>query len=333
MILSKDSTSGTKKNPVTVPGERTKATSFFNDNTKIPAALRTSLMNATVQIDFSNNQGIGSGVILNADPDSNKAYVLTAKHLLYIFNGGKQAGTKPSDIATQAFINKLRIHYAPTALPGVAPSTAAVSAINYTGSSDQTWDYDIMVLEIDDQGFHTHVSDNGFLQDPVLATYTPLLKPKKNTTVCDILDKTKYIYLQMGYGSGRDKDVAATSSYEELKGKLQCRLTEPSAKSPLPSAFEVDQKAGKVSSTNNNVCFLPADITNSTGEGDSGGPLFAIPLMQNLRTNFYLVGTSTGANYLSEQKYKDNPASAPGDDTLFNNVITYWDIFCTAWQW
>lgn len=332
MILSKDANTGTAKKPVMKEGERTKATALFNKDTQVPAALRPKLMNATVHVDFSA-QGVGSGVILNADPNSNKAYVLTAKHLLYIFGGVKPANAKPADIVTQAFINKLGIYYGPTALPGKAATRASVSAIDFTGSSDQTWDYDIIVLEIDDQAFHTHVTNNRFLPADVTGTYNPLLKPKKNTTTCDILDKAKFIYLQMGYGSGRDKAVKATSGYDELKGQLQCRWPQLTAKSPLASAFEVDKAAGKVSSNNNNIVLLTADITNSTGEGDSGGPLFALPLKLNERTTFYLVGINTGANFLSEQKYRDDPSSAPGDDTLYNNAVTYWDTLCNAWTW
>lgn len=333
MILSNDTTSGKGKKAVTTKGERTKATAKFNADADVPAALRAKLLNAVVHIDFNNKMGTGSGVILNADSATNKAYVLTAKHLLYIFDGSDPAAKKPADITNSTFINKLKIYYAPTALQNAGASGAVVSAVDYTGSDDQTWENDIIVLEINDAAFHTHVTNNRFLPADVLGTYAPLLKAKKGTFVCDILDKTKFIYLQVGYGSGRDKDVKATSGYEELKGKIQCRWPQPEAKSPSASAFEVDKNAGKVKSTNYNLCFLTADDTNSTGEGDSGGPLFALPLMMNQRTTFYLVGVTTGANYLTEQKYKNDPSTAPGDDKLYNNVITYWDTFCNAWAW
>ncbi len=80
-----------------------------------------------------------------------------------------------------------------------------------------------------------------------------------------------------------------------------------------------------------NLVAVNADNTTSTGPGDSGGPLFAVKKTDPRA--FYLVGVTTGANYFSEQAYRDNPASAPKDTTISNNVSTFWDTFFNAWEW
>lgn len=330
MILSKDTQGGTKKKPTVVPGERTKATTFFNNKAEIPATLQATLRNATVHIDYGTGQGVGSGVILNAGA-GNKAYVLTAKHILYIFAGKKPDETKPADLVTDDFLGKLKIYYAPPALPSKAASQAAVSAVKFLAEDDQTWSYDVMALEIDNAGFRTHVANNRFLPAAVVNTYTPLFKVDNKTQAVGLLDKNKYIYVQLGYGAGRDPDVKATENYEDLKGQLQCRWPEPTDKTILKSAFEVT--GGKVAPDSEDLCMLTASDLTSTGTGDSGGPLFAIPKEGKQRTTAYLVGVTTGANFLTDDKYKQNPSTAPKDDTIRNNVSTCWDRFYLEWAW
>lgn len=33
------------------------------------------------------------------------------------------------------------------------------------------------------------------------------------------------------------------------------------------------------------------------------------------------------------EKYLDNPKTAPGDDHMHNNAITFWDKLFEAWDW
>jgi hypothetical protein len=335
MILSKDKNIGKPKQPVMEDGERTKATKRFNNKADVPDALRPKLMNAVVHLDYNNNAGIGSGVILSAEADTDVAYVLTAKHLLYKWADQKKALKKPADIVTTEFLNKVKIYYGPTALEAVAPTftpAGAVVGVDYTASSDQTWNDDFMVLKINNKLFHDFVVANRFVPALGDTTYQLLLKRQNNDTR-NILDDKQFIYVQMGYGSGRDKEVLATAGYDDLRGRLQCRWTAPLAKSPAVTAFEVDHKAGVVTDSLNNACLLSASNVTSTGEGDSGGPLFAIPLRVVDRTTFYLVGVTAGANYFTDPRFRENPRSAPGDDGLHNNAIAFWDKLFAAWDW
>lgn len=333
MILSKDKNIGTAKKPIMQEGERAKATKRFNNKGEVPDALRPKLMNAVVHLDYNNLIGIGSGVILNVEAGTDVAYVLTAKHLLHIWTKQDPAVKKPADIVTADFLSKVKIYYGPPALEAEAAAvTGAIAGVDYTASSDQTWVDDIMVLKVDDKAFHDFVVANRFVPAVGDTKYQVLLKRQNNDTH-NILDKANFVYVQMGYGHGRDPDVAVTAGYDDLKGKLQCRWTAPSEKMPAATAFEVDNKKGVVTDSLNNACLLTADDTNSTGPGDSGGPLFAVPLKIVDRTTFYLVGVTAGANYFTDQRYRDNPKSAPGDDHMHNNAVTFWDKLFAAWDW
>ncbi len=338
MILSKDVTA---KGVVTKKGTRTlaneKFAQFITDT-----AVRTQLFNATVLIKTADGRGTGTGVILNtADvAGTATAYVLTAKHLLGSLSGGNMRTKKPSELATTALRDGLRLFYGPTALEGAPPSAApaAVSAFNFKGSDDTTWGYDIMVLESTTPAFCTFVENNRFILASQAVEYEQLLanKPAKG---CPILDSAVYTFLQMGYGAGRDADVAETASYDNKEGLIQCRWPTLGARAPLPSAFEIDTIKGKGKAKDTyklgpesfNLIAVNANNTTSTGPGDSGGPLFALKT-SDLR-KLYLVGVTTGANYFSDPAYRSNPASAPRDTTLSNNVSTFWDTFYKDWDW
>jgi hypothetical protein len=347
MIMSRSKTSGKGKNEET----REKAVNDFNSDNKVVPGLRSQLMNATVRISYRDLMGVGTGVILNADPDpenpkepkSYKAYVLTAKHLLSVFTKKDQKVVKPKDIVTTEFIGNLKIWYAPKSLAekdknlgkvlaNGGGATASVSAINYIGGDGDTWNYDIMTLEIDDEAFHAYVTEHRFLPSDVVNTYNPRFKPRK-VGGCEILDTKEFIYLQMGYGLGKDpSNPKETENSDDLGGMLQCRWTQPQSTLPAASAVIVESKK-KVVADNVNVVLVDASKNSSTFSGDSGGPLFALPLKLNEQKTFYLVGVALGGNLETAEECRVKPASARADYPIFNNAVTYWDTFYNAWTW
>jgi len=355
MILSKDSAKIEKDGKG--KGTRTKANEKF---ATVLAATRTKLLNATVLIRTSDNRGVGTGIILNvAEVGQTKtAYVLTAKHLLQTLSDPKDvAGKLPSQCATQAFIGRLRLYYGPAAMesaPAVGP--VGVTAVNLTGSIADNWLYDVMVLEATDAAFCTFIEGNAFIFDR-LQDYQNLLpqKPEQKQSkdgenqnkdekqpvgpkVCGILNKEVYDYIQLGYGAGKSDSVSATAGYEDKSGLIQCRWPPIEAKKPLVSAFDIEETIGKgkkkvyaVDSTYENVIEVPADVSSSTGPGDSGGPLFALKKDDN--RFFYLVGVTSGMNFFSKPEWRQDPSKATKNDTIANNISTYWDGFFGAWAW
>jgi hypothetical protein len=334
MILTNDKTiPKKKKQPAqTIIGERTKAKEFFNS---IPLAGRTPLLNATVYLSTTAGNK-GSGVILAADTTT--AYVLTAKHLLYTLSGLKSPDTKkPSDFNNTTFLEKVQIGYTTAALEGAPTLTAPVTGLNFTGSDDQTWQYDIMIMESTDATFRTFVLANRFVRLAMKQTYDILLSVKR--TGCEALNTKNYKFIQLGFGDGRDPEVIATKSatdYTDFAGKVQCKQSQPKAATPLDGFFEiVDGKPSAQWPVSDQICEMVADVTNSSGPGDSGGPLFA--LLKTDLTKFFLVGLTTGANVFSDPELKKPNATIDkklyGDDDIHNNVVTFWKNVYLAWPW
>jgi hypothetical protein len=339
MILTNDTTTKPKdkKKPpeVTKVGERTKAANFFND-TKITDATRTLLLNSTVLLK-ANAGHIGSGVILATD--TTKAYILTAKHVLYTLSGLKNpGGKKPSDFNNTAFTNTIQIGYTPTALLSAPTVTAPVTGLNFTGSDDQTWLYDIVIFESTDATLRTFVGTNRFISDDeaLQTTYQTILaiKGQGKGRGCEALNAKNYDFFQLGYGTGRDQDVKVTKGdgYTDYSGKFQCKISQPTATTPIDGVFEIVADTDAANwPTSNQICMMNADNTNSTGPGDSGGPLFC-----RLKTDinkYFLVGVTSGANFFFDKAYKQPKAKLPGDDNIHNNVVTYWKAVYDAWTW
>jgi hypothetical protein len=334
MILTNDTVSE-KKKPKDIPqvikkGGRTLAKEFFEDNNVRPR-IRTWLQNTTVLIK-SNSGNKASGVILAVD--NTKTYVLTAKHVLYTLSGTTSPGSKkPADYNNSTFLNTLQIGYGPAGLLSAPPTTGTVSGINFTGSSDQTWVYDVVIFESADAAFRTFAEPMVFVNAQTKKKYAELLniKPKG----CEALNTQLYEFFQLGYGDGRDKDVPATkgAGYTDYSGKFQCKISTPGAKTPGDNFFDIDPNLEPAKwPLSNQVCEMSADVTNSTGPGDSGGPLFS--RLKEDKNQFYLVGVTSGANFFSNPELRKKPKSElPADNDIHNNAVTYWKAVFDAWQW
>jgi hypothetical protein len=352
MMLTENVMDKVRTEEVKTEGTRSKAAKFFSDN-GVSDEARTQLLNATVRL--KTDKGNASGVIL-ASTGKGKAYVLTAKHVLYKLAGDKTPGTKkPADYNNQTFCNSVEIGYAPAALLGVPTQTAPVTAVTFLGKvcNDQNWEYDLVVFESTDATFRTHIEANRFItQDQKdLVVYSNLLnfKPsakaeedgededesedKKDGKGCTILNKELFEFFQLGYGLGKIKGVKVKDEYKNFEGKIQCKISSPSATIPVDGAYEIDKEltADKWPKSNN-ILLMDADATATSAPGDSGGPLFCRPkkIDKNVaylanKSRFFLVGITSGANFFTDPKWTTaQKKDLPGDDVIHNNAVTFW---------
>lgn len=334
MILTNDKFTPKKKNQkpelIPPPGERTQAATFLNDNA-FSANTRAAILRATVRLK-STAGNVGSGVILSAD--AQKAYVLSAKHCLYTLTNKSAPGdTKPSDYNNNNFFNTIQIGYNPAQLLGEPASTAAVTGIDFTGSDDSSWDYDLVIFESTDNAFLTFVTQNNFIT-PLKNDYPALLSVKK--TGAEALNEKNYLFFQLGYGAGRAPDAfpftKGADAYTDYFNKIQIKKSSPLANSPADGFFEIEKGQKPDTWPNSDqICWLKADNTNSTGEGDSGGPLFCCKITD--RSKLYLVGVTTGANFFADEDLKKDGAKLPDSQIIHNNAATYWKDVYTAWTW
>ena len=121
-------------------------------------------------------------------------------------------------------------------------------------------------------------------------------------------------------------------NYTDHEGKIQCKSSLPSFSTTAPvTLYEPstqDRDRTKWRSMSHAI-DLEASVSNSTGPGDSGGPLFGIKVPKTGDSEIFLVGVTSGANFYGDET---RLASPPTERTINNNVATYWhEIFkyCT----
>ncbi len=308
-------------------GERSKATTFFNG-----LAVKNELLKATVLL--HTGVAFASGVILGVD--DTKAYILTAKHNLFILAGQltpidktTEAPKTPGEYALTDYPDGIKISYRPTALlnaPEDPPKTAPVTVTGFNfaevaGSSDD-WTYDAMLFECTNADFKTYVNTNRFIKKANYEEYSTILGQVKGKY--QLLSRSLFQHIQLGYGFARAKDLDInTANYTSYEKKIQCKKSLPSTTTTSPDLlFEPSTQVRDRSKWRrmSHAIELDADNTKSTAPGDSGGPLFAIK-----DATFTLMGVTSGANFYSQKSKLDNP---PSDRSIQNNVATYWhEIF------
>jgi Trypsin. len=315
-----------KKDAPVKNGERSKATNWFN-----ALAAKDDLLKTTVLL--QTGVAFASGVILGVD--DNKAYILTAKHNLFILAGqlkpidkGTGADKKPSDYALTDYSGGIKIGYRPAALlqaPEDPPrtTTVQVTGFNFGGIEDggDSWTYDAMLFECTNTAFKTYVDANRFIKKANYESYTKALEITKGKL--PLLNR-RLTHIQLGYGFARASDMdIQVDNYTSYEKKIQCKQSTPSTVTVCPvmvyepSTQERDRSKWRSMSR---AIELDAGNTKSTAPGDSGGPLFAIQ-----DAKFALVGVTSGANFYSQESKLKKP---PSDRVINNNVVTYWhEIF------
>ncbi len=310
MILSKDSPKQKKR--TAQKGEASISKEFFEGLGQIKSQILKS------SVFLKKGEFTGSGVIFYADDTA--AYILTAKHLLYLAAGQKSrpADTTPADLCDQ--FSSVTLSYDPSDWGERPANSAPVASVNLDGCDDQNWEYDVMVLTVDDATFLTYAQENQLVTSSNKNDYSQQLKAGSgNAASIPALKVAQYDFIQVGYGGG-DKDIRVATA--TTPGTLQTRNTSPM--SDVMQATIYEYKPSGDWPQFEKACILTASNVTSTGEGDSGGPLFAI---SKDRKKLYLVGVTAGANmFTTNVAARINPS--PADSRIDNNVIAFWgDVF------
>lgn len=284
--------------------------------------LKGTILANTVLLRSADKRFTGSAVLFFQD-GAGTAYVITAKHNLYVLAGLTAPGTnKPSDLSA-AFVKAVSLFYGPTAMGNLPTTTAAITAITFPGSGDSTWTYDVMVLSTEDEAFVTFVGTNAIIKNQGNAqSLLELLKIPAKKTEVPALVKANYKYVQTGFGAGKDATVVATSSYTDHINTCQCRFPEP-ANANTATVYDLDlanPKSWPKSPTLGSVALLTGGNTNSTGQGDSGGPLFALS-PKGTPAAAWPVGVTLGANFYTSTL----PKPAPTNTRIDNTAVTWLD--------
>ena len=290
-------------------GTRPEGTAYFNrikvkNNLLLPAAVH-----------LTYGIGLGSGVILGAA--KGKAYILTAKHVLWNLRGEtEQPEDPPSEYYIEKYPENIRIHYDPADINDEPRQEAPVTGINFANvrDSEKEWTYDAVLMESDNQAFVTFVKNHRFILPAETWRYSKALPEQSGDY--ELLSRD-YEFIQLGFGKPKDDTVTglAQGNYEDYTGSLQCKISIPVANTPAPGQLFARDKTsqGVTWQTMSHGIQLEAGNTCSTAGGDSGGPLFAV----NDKSQFYLVGVTTGANYYPDQEPRP-------EKKINNNVATYW---------
>jgi len=305
----------TKRRPMQ-RGTRWQATDAFK---KLP--IQDRLRAATVRLLSRGNHA--SGVFLGVS--LGVAYVMTAKHVLWSLAGETSPSGLPNDytLPSNKYPDGIQIAYDPENIESQPRATANVTTIDFGGINDNTWEYDIILMTSDDQPFCDFIRQNRFFTKDNYLTYQRSLRQGNDRY--PLLSRSQYEFIQLGYGEARDphwpKDVIR-SNYTDFVGKLQCKPSQPST----DTAGAVDLYEPQMGKRRDQfpkrrqAVELDGSNVNSTGAGDSGGPLFCYN-----KTGFFLLGVTLGANWYGDERRLQNP---PPDTNIENNVATYWyEIF------
>ena len=304
-------------------------------NTKpFPLTTKKRILNSAVKLYGSNkaknNVFTGSGVIVNVDNAS--VTILTALHNLEIWAGLSGPltnwGTYPDDFAAVMKIGygkaDLTFNAAPTGM--AKPSGASVPALNVCDVR-QNCIYDLMVLTSTDYDFRTYAKASVFnnAQNTIKQDAAQIVN-----SFDSLLNVADYHYIQLGYGkikddrykeyldqSGNIKKSPVIWKYCEggfqiTDKNLHYRLATPNFKKAR-GYYQQRSDAGQAPSYIEypEALSLMGKVESTTGEGDSGGPLYAVD--KSTLTRVYLLGVTTGA---------DMEAATKPNSWTFKNVIS-----------
>lgn len=265
----------------------------------LPQALRQQLLNSAVKLRDTQNRFLGSGVILSHDPTTGETKILTAKHLLYVLAGKTDPPTWDPALLT-AFQQQVSIYYDTNMTfnrdPAQNATISSVTELNQ-GTPDD-WTYDLMILTSVDANLAQFAMTNFAYTKPEGRDFNYVL----NATM--YLDKTNQIFMQIGYGMATEtaENVQKTKMPLGAAGtnqskRLQYRFPQPTAKAITPHYNQRSDNKSLYALYRDGI-ELTADATDSSAEGDSGGPLFVIIPATG---KYYLIGITAGADMAASE--------------------------------
>lgn len=269
----------------------------------------TLLRHLTVKLTgtVSNASFTGSGVILRIDKPKT-VYLLTAKHNLHVA-GGQRTGTTLTDY----FKDKIEVEFTS---PQDQATRAGIKSIDVLDSDTRNRGYDLMSLEVEDLNFYRAVSK--FLA-PAAKTVvrhfaSHAWQGGSSSRIIDVLDLAdarealgvgasyfrdprfeRCVLLQLGWGL--DHSNRHSFEYRALR---VVRLESRTYLQTTHESFE-------------DVYTFATDDGDTTREGDSGGPIFAL---DERGRHAWLVGITLGANFYA------NKSDPPNNTTIYNNAFS-----------
>ena len=299
-----------------------------------PLATKKRILNSAVKLYGSNkakNSAFnGSGVIVNVDNAS--VTILTALHNLEMWAGLSAPptnwGTYPNDFAGAMKIGygnaDLTFNAAPTGMAKV--SAATIPALNVCDVRPNCM-YDLMVLTSTDGPFRAYAKASVFNNTPntIKQDAAQIVNSFEN-----LLNIADYHYIQLGYGKIKDDRYKeyldangnikkspvmwkyCEEGFQITANNLHYRLATPNFKEAR-SYYQQRSPAGQAPSFLEypGALSLVGKADSTTGEGDSGGPLYAVD--KSTLTKVYLLGVTTGA---------DMEAALRPNSWTFKNVIS-----------
>lgn len=285
----------------------------------LPSFLRNVIQNSTIKLEGQNERGHtfrGSGSILCTD--GTDAWIVTAKHNLYIYGGHVDPPEWSADLVT-SFRDRIEIFYdGPMTFNKKPERKAAISEIQVVNmSEDHPWDYDVMILKS---------------RDASLRQFAVLNSPGKIRTsdYGYLTDHRKYlgragqIFIQAGYGKVRETVGSRTLPVEEpgtaAEGGLQYRSTTPIAAATARVHNVLEDGSGY--HRFDGAIQITADSNSSTYSGDSGGPLYAAYFQKDKddpsksEWRLHLLGVTTGADMSTAER------ACPAEGSLRDNNIS-----------
>jgi hypothetical protein len=330
---------------------KSKQTEFDKSYRGVATDLKLRMQNATVKL--ATSRFTGTGVILTKD--ATYTYILSALHNVYMLE-------KPQDPPAwneqllKDFRSAVTLRYGSTpnmdfgSDPGSSAPISALTDIKLGDTSN--WEYDVLFLRSSDTGLKTYAAANAIYIAP--GRPVPAMPASGAGDLPFALKQSDYLgpgirvpkktgklkpnfYVQMGFGSTTEPDprptgvarrLPATDTEDEkgsnVKGRLQYRMVTVQHSETATVYNQIGDTENY--SASQHCIQVTADADDSTGSGDSGGPLFA--LNYDAAGSAYrvdLIGITTGADMLPDSDpHKPCPS---GSQVRVNNIVTSLEQF------
>lgn len=244
------------------PKNRVLATEFFIKG--LSPAVQKLILDASILLSTKDARFIASAVAFSADGTT--AYILSAKHNLWVFAGAQCRPGAPPSTLTQGFQDNVAMFWGAAAIGQKPRNMAPITTITFPVGND-SWDDDAMLLTSTDAALVAHILGNGYVKNRTDAEINiEQLVCTEGGRGAQALDQEKRWLVQVGFGHGQDGDISSTKGWPDYSGQLQCRIVTPVATQPAATVYDVPAGVPKkewrdAPSYGNQLLWLPATTT------------------------------------------------------------------------